>query len=461
MGPSQEQAATSRNDTSDSEADNNGDDTPVSGSSSSSSSSSSSEDEADDPVMAELMRENSETSSSYDEDDNDLGEPSVKKEVKRKKIYRQYDAPASNVAVLMVACWTLRLPIIYMDFIRLIEAYELPYLDPIRLLPASLTAHLTKHTAQALSPHHAPTPLHLHRLASRLAKLMYASYAVYTPEMNAAPVLWRAVCGLYGTPTLYILTKKVARVISIPLMLHNSVASPLPRAKQRDPVGHKYDNAVPEVSLLATVIVVLKMVYGLDGRARLPKERDDPACALPRLSDYLTCLKELDEKSAKDEAPFSTTSHSSILDLSEHELDKYLDFCEGALLPREDQQTEQNAATELFPLPSKEVSSKMARIGGKVTELGRSTSLNERSTMSAMSVDSDGKALSPGESYAIFNTLDTLGALPDDYEVIIRRAAHWAGVSEEYVCGVAERYERRLVRWWDGVRKKEREENVE
>ncbi|KAI0938084.1 hypothetical protein AcV7_003374 [Taiwanofungus camphoratus] len=153
MGPSQEQAATSRNDTSDSEADNNGDDTPVSGSSSSSSSSSSSEDEADDPVMAELMRENSETSSSYDEDDNDLGEPSVKKEVKRKKIYRQYDAPASNVAVLMVACWTLRLPIIYMDFIRLIEAYELPYLDPIRLLPASLTAHLTKHTAQALSPH--------------------------------------------------------------------------------------------------------------------------------------------------------------------------------------------------------------------------------------------------------------------------------------------------------------------
>lgn len=68
--------------------------------------------------------------------------------------------------------------------------------------------------------------------------------------------------------TLYILTKKVARVISIPLMLHNSVASPLPRAKQRDPVGHKYDNAVPEVSLLATVIVVLKMVYGLDGRAR-------------------------------------------------------------------------------------------------------------------------------------------------------------------------------------------------
>lgn len=122
---------------------------------------------------------------------------------------------------------------------------------------------------------------------------------------------------------------------------------------------------------------------------------------------------------------------------------------------------EQNAATELFPLPSKEVSSKMARIGGKVTELGRSTSLNERSTMSAMSVDSDGKALSPGESYAIFNTLDTLGALPDDYEVIIRRAAHWAGVSEEYVCGVAERYERRLVRWWDGVRKKEREENVE
>lgn len=35
---------------------------------------------------------------------------------------------------------------------RLIESYELPYLDPMRLLPVSMVQHLTKHDAQALSP---------------------------------------------------------------------------------------------------------------------------------------------------------------------------------------------------------------------------------------------------------------------------------------------------------------------
>lgn len=38
--------------------------------------------------------------------------------------------------------------------------------------------------------------------------------------------------------------------------------------KIRDPEHHKYDNAPPEVALIATVIVVLKLVYGLDGKKR-------------------------------------------------------------------------------------------------------------------------------------------------------------------------------------------------
>lgn len=68
--------------------------------------------------------------------------------------------------------------------------------------------------------------------------------------------------------TIYILAKKVARVLSVPLMLHRTLASPLQQIKKKDPVWHKFDNAVPEVCLAATVIVVLKLVYGLDGKHR-------------------------------------------------------------------------------------------------------------------------------------------------------------------------------------------------
>lgn len=68
--------------------------------------------------------------------------------------------------------------------------------------------------------------------------------------------------------------------------------------------------------------------------------------------------------------------------------------------------------------------------------------------------------LRPGQAYAIYHTQDVLGALPEEYEAVVRRAALWAGVEEEYVCGMVERYEHRLARWWAGVRRREEKEKA-
>ena len=62
----------------------------------------------------------------------------------------------------------------------------------------------------------------------------------------------------------------------------------------------------------------------------------------------------------------------------------------------------------------------------------------------------------PGEEYAIYNTQDILGSLPTDLELVISRAAKWAGVEDNYVCGAVERFERRLLRWWERQQRKER-----
>ncbi len=64
------------------------------------------------------------------------------------------------------------------------------------------------------------------------------------------------------------LAKRLARLVSIPLTLHRILVPALKRTKKKDPAFHKYDSAVPEVSLAATVIVVMKMVYGMDGKSR-------------------------------------------------------------------------------------------------------------------------------------------------------------------------------------------------
>lgn len=67
--------------------------------------------------------------------------------------------------------------------------------------------------------------------------------------------------------TLYGLTKRLASVLSLPLTLHSSLAPGLAKKRKYDPNAHQMDNVPVEVSFMASCIIVLKMVYGLDGTA--------------------------------------------------------------------------------------------------------------------------------------------------------------------------------------------------
>lgn len=64
------------------------------------------------------------------------------------------------------------------------------------------------------------------------------------------------------------MTKRLSRTLSLPLALHQSLVPKLLQIQKREPKTHKFDNAPVEASLLAVVIVVLKMVYGLDGESK-------------------------------------------------------------------------------------------------------------------------------------------------------------------------------------------------
>jgi hypothetical protein len=71
------------------------------------------------------------------------------------------------------------------------------------------------------------------------------------------------------TATLYTASKKLAGILSLPLTLHHTLAPGLKTPRKDDPETHKFDNVQPEVALIATVVVVLRLIYGLDGKKRL------------------------------------------------------------------------------------------------------------------------------------------------------------------------------------------------
>jgi hypothetical protein len=55
--------------------------------------------------------------------------------------------------------------------------------------------------------------------------------------------------------------------------------------------------------------------------------------------------------------------------------------------------------------------------------------------------------LRPGESHRVYHSHDILGSVPENYALIVGRAAHWCGVGDEVIYAVVERFERRFLRW--------------
>lgn len=393
-----------------------------------------------DAELDALLQESSEDSSmDVDSSEEKHPLPRKKSHVKRSRSSVGYsDRPDSTIAILVLACWTIRVPVVYMDFINAIEDHSIPYLDHVRFLSPSLTCHLTKHAVQALSPHNAPKASSLHRLVSRFADSLYSNFGVVIPPLNVAPVLWRVIRQCFcGTPPLYLLTKQLGRVLSLSTSLHH--APSLSDIEGDNIEGHRHDNVPPEVALVGTAIIVLKLVYGLDGNMRLPTDPEEAACAFPDLGKFLASMKQArDAKLFVNNHPFSARIPMSVGDLEDQTLDEYLDFCEKVLVGPQD--TEQRVLDHYFPLTNE----------GKQGAAEKTLLTN---VLPSIKVNRDQPGiLRPGESYTIYHSEDILGNLVPDLDVFIERASRWAGVSGDYLCGVVERYERRLVRWWHNER---------
>jgi RNA polymerase I-specific transcription initiation factor RRN7 len=76
---------------------------------------------------------------------------------------------------------------------------------------------------------------------------------------------------------------------------------------------------------------------------------------------------------------------------------------------------------------------------------------------SPVPINTDENVLCTGEGYRIYHSDDILGYVPEEYQVVVKRAARWAGVDEEIVYAVIERFEMRFLRWWKNKKKCERE----
>jgi hypothetical protein len=110
--------------------------------------------------------------------------------------------------------------------------------------------------------------------------------------------------------------------------------------------------------------------------------------------------------------------------------------------------------TDLFALERHPSASEEAQTRGQGSHAGPPRALPATLPVEYADDAEAAATLRPGQGYRIQRSGDRRGTLPEDYERVLRRAERWTGVEANEVCVVIERFERRLVRWWEAAQRK-------
>lgn len=198
----------------------------------------------------------------------------------------------TTISIIYLSLHLLKIPIFWADLVKLISSHKLPYLNLVHSLPLPLTRFLNKDNVHH---HHLDTDvvptitaLHLHTLS--LADVLHRTYSVDFGQGNVSGQLARLVEGMLLPPTFYVATKRLLDKLAdgigpglMPRPPQKGKASTHTGAKNTEempatlPGAAQLQRTPKEFVLMAALLVVIKLRYGLDGRER--SESFDPASA--------------------------------------------------------------------------------------------------------------------------------------------------------------------------------------
>ncbi|OCF36467.1 hypothetical protein I316_01716 [Kwoniella heveanensis BCC8398] len=389
---------------------------------------------------------------------------------KRKKQLKISD----TIITLVVGLWILRIPVMGADIENLVNHIEIPYVDfgHTTHIPTMMKKRMNRDVIIALSPLRSPSPAIIHRSCRIFARVLNRRYGIQVPEVNLHPVIWRITSSLGGTPTTYVRVTRLMAILDLNMSLLEREIGTISRrirsrlnldldgsdAEERDDPEDRsedkkiqsYEKAVlyldvvaPEVAVVVTWLIVMKMTYGLDGVSRKALLKADPAIGLPMGSTWVNELQARLESGVL-KGKRADLEKKDFTKMDDDEMDAFLSQCQDVLLGHREEPSDVNP----FPLPPS--ATVIPPLIPPNSWISYHSSVNRitYSPASHISAATNNKTLPlmPGEKVRSYDSSDPLilNDLPTDFEVVLNAGCQVIGWDKREVLRVLEGFERKL-----------------
>ncbi|CAG8490441.1 776_t:CDS:10 [Ambispora gerdemannii] len=216
--------------------------------------------------VEDLVKENGDS----DEDDKDKKEG--KRRRKPRKIFPEMNV---NLSILYLGCVWLRQPILLADIIKWANSDRIPYFSARTLLPKSLRVRLDRYN-RSFEPIIMRNMHHFENIVTKLVTVYNSHYGISFPEINMPPILYRFVREFLLPVEFYPIAKELGNLVGLDLSVSGYM------------VRH-YSNPGPK--LMGLLVIVTKLIYGLDGQERIPSEKDQFAKFFPSKEKWFAALR--------------------------------------------------------------------------------------------------------------------------------------------------------------------------
>ncbi|KAF9196254.1 hypothetical protein BGZ50_001330 [Haplosporangium sp. Z 11] len=260
--------------------------------------------------MNEYQGNDSESSSSDDDDDDksehedvdgnedESGLTETEGAGKRKRPSRIRDLSLKHtIAICYLSSLHLKLPVILADFLRWITQEKIPYIRAHDHLPAPMKRRLGNELRGALSPDVRGIEA-INRGTVQLLKLYKSSYGLRPVMPSIPPLVLRFVQELMLPIEIYTCAMKFCNVLFNILGAHDGSGS------KQVAIKLSYNNPMDRAACcMAVVVMVTKMLFGLDNKDRLESDPQSWISALPSESSWMQSLDVFDSLQQQTQIP--------------------------------------------------------------------------------------------------------------------------------------------------------------